>query len=164
MTGALRSVTSRLTTTFGAWPIGTGPRTIDRILTAAADLCRVASMATSIDPRLSHQGLKILKIFYDNEFGSFSGSQIMRMTTLSSGTLYPILARFERYGLLASQWEREPPEMLGRPRRRLYSMTHRGLLLTRDRLLELGFSSLEVSAARGAESRAGHSTSSLENR
>ena len=50
----------------------------------------------------------------------------------------PILFRFEDYGWLQSKWEKRKPEVLGRPRRRLYSVTGPGLTIARNALAELG--------------------------
>jgi len=43
-----------------------------------------------------------------------------------SGTVYPLLERLERYGLLDSRWESDDVERRG-PRRRLYRLTDEGL-------------------------------------
>ena len=42
------------------------------------------------------------------------------------GTLYKALSRLEEFGLLASHWE-DPAAAEGRPRRRLYELTERGV-------------------------------------
>ena len=42
------------------------------------------------------------------------------------GTLYKALGRLEELGLLASRWE-DPEAVEGRPRRRLYELTGRGV-------------------------------------
>jgi DNA-binding MarR family transcriptional regulator len=62
--------------------------------------------------------------------GSFmkAGENIrMELTGLPSGTIYPILRRFERNGLVRSRWE-NPQEARneGRPRRRYYELTPAG--------------------------------------
>lgn len=44
------------------------------------------------------------------------------------GTLYKALGRLEELGLLTSRWEDEPATG-GRPRRRLYELTGRGVLV-----------------------------------
>ena len=61
----------------------------------------------------------------------------MSAARVSSGTLYPILLRFERAGLLESRWETEQPEELGRPRRRFYRMTSVGLQVAQEALGDL---------------------------
>jgi len=45
-----------------------------------------------------------------------------------SGTLYPILDRLEKAGWLEGYWEEESAPDLGRPRRKLYSLTPSGRL------------------------------------
>jgi PadR family transcriptional regulator PadR len=89
-------------------------------------------------PRLSHQGLKVLKLFLDDPGSTLSGADVMRSAGLLSGTAYPLLIRFEEAGLLSSKWESEKPDALGRPRRRLYSITGAGLAAARQALEELG--------------------------
>lgn len=51
------------------------------------------------------------------------GWEIMQLTGLGSGTVYPLLARLEGRGYLISRWE-EPGGR--RPRRRLYTLTDQG--------------------------------------
>jgi PadR family transcriptional regulator, regulatory protein PadR len=89
-------------------------------------------------PRLTSQSLKVLKLFVDAPSQPCSGAEIIKATELSSGTLYPILFRFEVYGLLQSKWEKGKPQALGRPRRKLYSITAPGLTIARNALTELG--------------------------
>ena len=91
--------------------------------------------------RLSHQGLRVLRIFLDalseDVRAELAGADLMSATGLSSGTLYPILLRFEKAGLLESRWESERPEALGRPRRRFYRMTQAGAQVAHDALADL---------------------------
>jgi DNA-binding PadR family transcriptional regulator len=92
-------------------------------------------------PRLSHQSLRVLRVFLDafNEDvrAEMAGTELMRLTRLASGTLYPILLRFEKAGLLESRWEEQAPERLGRPRRRFYRLTQAGAQVAHDALGEL---------------------------
>jgi len=91
--------------------------------------------------RLSHQSLRILRVFLDalsdNVRAELAGADIMRAAGVSSGTLYPILLRFEKAGLLESRWEDEEPADLGRPRRRFYRLTQAGAKVAHDALGEL---------------------------
>lgn len=91
--------------------------------------------------RLSHQGLRVLRVFLDaigdDVRAELAGADIMKAARLSSGTLYPILLRFEKAGLLESRWESDAPEALGRPRRRFYRMTRAGAKVAHDALGEL---------------------------
>jgi PadR family transcriptional regulator PadR len=93
-------------------------------------------------PRLSRQGLRVLRAFLDNYEASgkdagLAGADVMRKSALTSGTLYPLLIRFEDAGLLTSEWETQAPEDLGRPRRRIYSLTSTGVELARRELAGL---------------------------
>ena len=94
--------------------------------------------------RLSHQSLRLLRAFLDafNEDvrAEMAGAELMRLAGVSSGTLYPILLRFEKAGLLESRWEEETPEVLGRPRRRFYRMTQAGAKVAHEALGELSSS------------------------
>jgi DNA-binding PadR family transcriptional regulator len=91
--------------------------------------------------RLSHQSLRVLRAFLDalgrDVRAELAGADIMRAAKLSSGTLYPILLRFEKAGLLESRWEFDAPEVLGRPRRRFYRMTPAGMKVAHEALGEL---------------------------
>jgi len=91
--------------------------------------------------RLSQQSLRILRVFLEaldeNVRAELAGADIMRSANVSSGTLYPILLRFEKAGLLESRWEDEEPEELGRPRRRFYRMTQAGAKVAHEALAEL---------------------------
>ena len=88
--------------------------------------------------RLSHQSLRVLRVFLDalseDVRAELAGADLISATRLSSGTLYPILLRFEKAGLLESRWESERPEELGRPRRRFYRMTQAGAQVAHDAL------------------------------
>jgi DNA-binding PadR family transcriptional regulator len=88
-------------------------------------------------PRLTHQSLKLLRAFAEDPNGEFAGSMMMKATGLSSGTLYPILMRFEVAGILQSRWEEGSAEELGRPRRRFYQLTPSGRVAVYHALREL---------------------------
>lgn len=75
-------------------------------------------------PRLSHTAALILKGL---SLGYRFGFDIMEITGLPSGTVYPALRRLERDGLVSSQWEAEPEAQgSGRPARRYYEITPQG--------------------------------------
>lgn len=59
--------------------------------------------------------------------GRVFGMDIIEHTGLASGTVYPILRRFERDGLVESTWE-TPEQAFGnrRPQRRNYRLTEEG--------------------------------------
>lgn len=66
------------------------------------------------------------------------GFDIMDLTGLPSGTVYPILRRFEKNGFVRSKWEdAAAAHEDGRPRRRNYSLTGAGraaLVEARERI------------------------------
>jgi len=70
------------------------------------------------------------------------GFDIMDITGLPSGTVYPALRRLEESGLVASRWEKEGvAQRDGRPARKYYELTRVGKealaeALKRYRLLE----------------------------
>ena len=71
------------------------------------------------------------------------GYELSQITSLKSGTLYPILMRLSDRGQLESQWQ--PAEQPGRPPRHLYRLTTAGEAFAREAL-----SGHETMKARGA--------------
>lgn len=90
-----------------------------------------------IAPRLSLQGLRVLRVFLNDPTSEFTGAEILRASSLASGTVYPLLLRFERVGILESHWEAGNPSDLGHPRRRYYRITHQGRALAQQELTVL---------------------------
>lgn len=80
-------------------------------------------------PRMTPQTLRVLNALLQAR--EASGADIGRHTRLATGTLYPILLRLERAGLVISEWEGGNPSDLGRPRRRLYTLTGEGARVLR---------------------------------
>ena len=76
------------------------------------------------NPRLSHSAALILKAL---SLGYRFGFDIMEVTGLPSGTVYPALRRLERDELVESKWEPEEEATANqRPPRRYYEVTRRG--------------------------------------
>jgi DNA-binding PadR family transcriptional regulator len=72
-------------------------------------------------------GLTSLQILDSVRDGARYGLDIVARTGLSSGTVYPTLARLKRSGLLRSRWEGSAAaEREGRPRRRYHELTADG--------------------------------------
>ncbi|MFI6781935.1 PadR family transcriptional regulator [Micromonospora sp. NPDC050276] len=65
------------------------------------------------------------------------GLDLMRMTDLPSGTLYPVLHRLTEAGWLAADWEEIDPVAAGRPARRYYRLTAVGVTQARQALADL---------------------------
>ncbi len=62
------------------------------------------------------------------------GFDVMRVTNLASGTVYPALRRLSAEGMISSHWESEKQaHEEGRPSRRYYAVTARGRRLLKER-------------------------------
>ena len=79
---------------------------------------------TATPKRMSLPAVAVLKAVAD---GCRYGFDIMDATRLPSGTVYPVLGRFDEAGLLRSQWERGAiAHREKRPPRRYYEITAAG--------------------------------------
>ena len=76
-------------------------------------------------PRLTPQTIRVISALFDQP-GS-SGADVCKVTSLPSGTVYPILVRLEDAGWLRSQWENVDPSVAGRPRKRFYTLSAEGV-------------------------------------
>jgi PadR family transcriptional regulator PadR len=75
-------------------------------------------------PSLGFTGLFILQALAQ---GHRFGFDIMEVTRLPSGTVYPALRRLEALELVRSDWEKDlTARREGRPRRRYYELTRAG--------------------------------------
>jgi PadR family transcriptional regulator, regulatory protein PadR len=75
-------------------------------------------------PRLSHSAALILKAL---SLGYCFGFDVMEVTGLPSGTVYPALRRLERDALVESKWEdADEASANQRPARRYYELTREG--------------------------------------
>jgi PadR family transcriptional regulator PadR len=87
-------------------------------------------MAQGNEPRLTYSGLKVLRAFLDafheGVRTQLAGADVMRRASISSGTMYPLLYRFEEAGLVEGIWETTEAAELRRPQRRLYRLTPKG--------------------------------------
>lgn len=76
------------------------------------------------EPRITYNGTLVLQALAR---GLRYGFEIMDLTGLASGTVYPILRRYEHGGLVSSDWEEaDAAHGEGRPRRRYYRLTTEG--------------------------------------
>lgn len=80
-------------------------------------------------PQLTHQTLRVIEAILTAP--DAAGADVVRSTGLATGTVYPILLRLEGAGWLTSKWEVDDPALLGRPRRRLYTVTAEGVRAAR---------------------------------
>ncbi len=86
-------------------------------------------------PRISAQTLQVLDLFVGRPAGWRYGYELSRETGLKSGTLYPILMRLEKYGLLETKWVTTED---GVPPRHTYRLTTKGLAAAKAQLAEMG--------------------------
>jgi DNA-binding PadR family transcriptional regulator len=80
---------------------------------------------------------RVLKVFLEDPNQPRYGFELMRLTGLASGSLYPMLARFEEAGLLTSGKEDIDPRVEGRPPRRHYTITGVAVAAARVQLTAL---------------------------
>lgn len=86
--------------------------------------------------KLSLQALRVLNLLTQNPGATLCGANLIKELKISSGSIYPILLRLEKNGLVRSSWETESASSLGRPRRRLYEVTGKGVKAAEKALAE----------------------------
>jgi PadR family transcriptional regulator, regulatory protein PadR len=79
---------------------------------------------------------RVLRVFLDDPSASRYGYDLMKAAKLASGTLYPMLARLQDEGLVASEWEAQRDDAGGRPPRRYYRLTGEGIRVARVELAQ----------------------------
>jgi DNA-binding PadR family transcriptional regulator len=89
------------------------------------------------DLELTPKMAAVIKVFLEDPRRPRYGLEIMRLTGQPSGTLYPILAKFEHAGWLAGGKEDIDPHAEGRPPRRFYHITGSGALAAHNQLSAL---------------------------
>jgi len=82
--------------------------------------------------RLTRTTTRTLLAFLEAPRGWRYGYDLMKEAALSSGTLYPLLARLAEDGWLESRWEES--ELPGKPPRQLYRLTGTGRFQARQAL------------------------------
>ena len=83
-------------------------------------------MSRQSAPRMTLPTQLVLRALLAEPTQEMYGLQICQAAGLPSGTIHPILARFEKLGWLESRWEDANPHEEGRPRRRYYRLTEDG--------------------------------------
>ncbi len=86
--------------------------------------------------RLTHASLKVLR-FLLQQTDECSGADVSRSVHVGSGTLYPILDRFESAEWIRRRWEDVEPGTAGRPARHLMALTLKGRAAAVDALKNL---------------------------
>lgn len=98
--------------------------------------------------RLTRTTTRALLAFLEAPRNWRYGYDLMKDADLSSGTLYPLLARLAEDGWLESRWEES--EHPGKPPRQLYRLTATGRSRARDALKRASSSWLRVPRPREA--------------
>ncbi len=79
----------------------------------------------------------VLKVFLEAPGQSRYGFELMKLTGIASGSLYPMLARLERAGWLTRGKEDIDPHAAGRPARTNYTITGAAVTAARIQLAAL---------------------------
>jgi PadR family transcriptional regulator PadR len=69
----------------------------------------------------------IFSLMLEEPGRSWYGLELAEAGEIGSATIYAALTRMERAGLLRASWETGTPSQLGRPQRRLYTLTPEGI-------------------------------------
>src|SRR6201986_4662522 len=81
-------------------------------------------------PNRSRQTHRLLAAMLEQPLAWRYGYELLKITGLQSGTLYPALLRLSEQGLLEAQWrEADKP---GKPPRHVYRLTRTGLAFARE--------------------------------
>jgi PadR family transcriptional regulator PadR len=93
-------------------------------LTGEPVLCSIATYKMDHNPKLSYTSALVLQTISS---GYSYGFDIMDVTGLPSGTVYPALRRLEQQELIKSSWEMERAAFAEqRPARKYYKLTREG--------------------------------------
>jgi DNA-binding PadR family transcriptional regulator len=87
--------------------------------------------------RITTSVAQVLAVLLDDPQAERYGLELMRATSLPSGTMYPILTRLQEAGWLQADWEDIDPVVAGRPARRYYRLTAAGAAAARSELAAL---------------------------
>ena len=86
---------------------------------------------------MSFQTLRVLGVMLQRPDSDYYGLELIELARVSAGTLYPVLARLERYAWLESNWENIDPRVTGRSPRRYYRLTDQGKAHAKEVLSEM---------------------------
>ncbi len=86
------------------------------------------------DPRMTIPTQLVLRALLADPTRDLYGVEIGNEAGLPSGTIHPILARFEGVHWVESRWEDIDPRAEGRPARRYYRLTSSGVEYARQAL------------------------------
>ena len=81
------------------------------------------------EPRVTSNVAAILAAMLADSNREWYGLELAQAAEVGSATVYAALTRLERAGWVKGSWESIDPKVVGRPRRRLYSLTGDGVRL-----------------------------------
>ncbi|HEY2442901.1 MAG TPA: PadR family transcriptional regulator [Streptosporangiaceae bacterium] len=90
---------------------------------------------------------RVLRAFLADPAVPRYGYDLMKVASLKSGTLYPMLNRLEGQGLVTSGWE--TPQQAGERPRKYYRLTGEGIEIARLELARLSAGSRRAAAKPG---------------
>lgn len=85
-------------------------------------------------PRMTRATLLVLRELLADPAAERYGLELSKVVGLKSGTVHPILCRFEQAGWLESRYEEIDPSAAGRPVRRYFRLTSSGAVYSGIRL------------------------------
>ncbi|MEU6203056.1 PadR family transcriptional regulator [Micromonospora musae] len=99
--------------------------------------------------RLTLPVVKVLSALLAEPDAERYGLDLMKLTGLPSGTVYPVLHRLQGARWVEADWETIDPAAEGRPARRYYRLTAEGATAARQALAELHALNRDAWPARG---------------
>jgi PadR family transcriptional regulator len=100
-------------------------------------LCRCRNIEIMQDLDITPKMAMVLKVFLEDLDQPRYGFELMKLTGMASGSLYPMLARLEAAGWLTRGKEDIDPHTAGRPPRTNYTITGAAVSAARVQLAEL---------------------------
>ena len=100
-------------------------------------LCRWCTIGVMQDLDITLKMAAVLKVFLEDPGQSRYGFELMKLTGMASGSLYPMLAKLEGAGWLTRGKEDIDPRAAGRPARTNYTITGAAVSAARIQLAEL---------------------------
>jgi DNA-binding PadR family transcriptional regulator len=85
----------------------------------------------------SYEVRKVLRVFLGNPKGEHYGLELAKAARVPDGSIYPILARLERAGLVGSYVEEIDPTVEKRRPRRYYRLTAKGVTVAKESVAEV---------------------------
>lgn len=76
--------------------------------------------------------MAILTVLLEHQQEELYGLQVIELTGMESGVVYPILRRLDKIGWVTSRLEKADPSAVGRPLRRFYQLESSAVPLVQD--------------------------------